>query len=370
MSSCDRVINVQDLPGAEQVSGADQIIVQRNDQTSILDVSNFILGLDNTTFGDTVGQMLVDSDTAIKTSIQVHDTLDDLSKITGQSEQVVFVKRINSASDIDTGGFFIYNSSSSQDPVDGVIVNSDPGQWIRTQFDYVNAKWFGISTSTANNSPGLQNAINYAASIRKPLYIPKFNESIRITEPITLGIDSNIISNGATVHTNAACMFKIDNVNAVSIHNLHIIGPASLGNADNCTTGLIDIRDSQYIKITNCSIKYSNCTGILINGSKHCTVLNNTIEHNNSYGVHLTSTEGNTCMFNIVSQNIINVNDGASKTKSIGIYENTGEVSPPQVGYNNIIGNVGVDNVESTVTNNSSVVTTLGETRNESYGGV
>lgn len=373
MSSCDKVIPVQNLPGAEEANNSDQLIIQHNDITSILDIKDFILDLDNTTFKDILSQMLVDTDDLIGSSIRVIDTIDILKQYSNTDgklveNQVVFIRRLSDTSDSDTGGFFVYNNNILTAEIPGVAIKSDiSGHWERIHFNNVNVKWFGVSDTSSDNSSLLQQAINYSAEIRKPLYIPATKNSIKITSALNIPSNTHIISNNATIKCNTPAnnALSIVNSNNISINNITIDGTDMAFGGSN--TSLIYIKSSTYIKITGCVLTKSVSHGVIIDESKHCTVLNNNIIENTRYGVILMSTDINkdyNTSYNIVSQNIIVNNGSGYQTGNEGIREYR---QSKEIGYNTIISNVGPDRVTSDVNDNTSVVTTLGFTSNEAY---
>ena len=54
------IYNVKELPETFAVTGGDLLLIETDDGTNIMDFANFIIGLDNTTFGTTITQHSTD----------------------------------------------------------------------------------------------------------------------------------------------------------------------------------------------------------------------------------------------------------------------------------------------------------------------
>ena len=54
------IYNIKELPETFAVAGGDLLLIETDDGTNIMDFANFIIGLDNTTFGTTITQHSTD----------------------------------------------------------------------------------------------------------------------------------------------------------------------------------------------------------------------------------------------------------------------------------------------------------------------
>ena len=59
----DLIYNVKELPETFAVAAGDLLLIETDDGTNIMDFANFVIGLDNTTFGTTITQHSTDIDT-------------------------------------------------------------------------------------------------------------------------------------------------------------------------------------------------------------------------------------------------------------------------------------------------------------------
>ena len=56
----DLIYNVKELPETFSVADGDLLLIETDEGTNIIDYANFIIGLDNTTFGSTITQHSTD----------------------------------------------------------------------------------------------------------------------------------------------------------------------------------------------------------------------------------------------------------------------------------------------------------------------
>ncbi len=56
----DLIYNIKELPETFSIAAGDMLVVETDDGTNILDFNNFVIGLDNTTFGTTITQHSAD----------------------------------------------------------------------------------------------------------------------------------------------------------------------------------------------------------------------------------------------------------------------------------------------------------------------
>ena len=56
----DLIYNVKELPETFAVAAGDLLLIETDDGTNIMDFANFVIGLDNTTFGSTITQHSTD----------------------------------------------------------------------------------------------------------------------------------------------------------------------------------------------------------------------------------------------------------------------------------------------------------------------
>jgi parallel beta-helix repeat protein len=380
MSSCDKIIPVESLPTAEEANTSDQLIIQHNDTTNILDIEDFILDLDNTTFEGELSQLLVDTEDLISGTIRVIATyalLKEWTNLTGSvvPGQVVYVvAKGNIRSDYDNGGFFVFIDNNLSKEVPGIKMKHTKitGHWARINYKDINVKWFGvIDDPGVDNGPKIQEALDYGAMVNKKVRFPTFRKKIICTTPINVPSNTTIVGDNTHIHciTPAHALFNIIDKSNISISNLTLDGDpvvtGSGGMSSGADTALIYIQDSTHVKISNCTIQNSEKWGLGVNRSKYCTVTNNRFLSNKSFGVVLYDSDTGstglyTASYNIISQNIIEGNGATG-----GGVSEACSVMRTDVGYNCIIANTGPDRVESTVADNTSVVTTVNY--NEGY---
>ena len=66
------IYNIKELPETFSVAAGDMLIIETDDGTNIMDFNNFVIGLDNTTFGTTITQHSTDIST-------LYSDIDELS---------------------------------------------------------------------------------------------------------------------------------------------------------------------------------------------------------------------------------------------------------------------------------------------------
>ncbi len=57
------IYNIKELPETFSVAAGDMLVIETDDGTNIMDFNNFVIGLDNTTFGTTITQHSTDINT-------------------------------------------------------------------------------------------------------------------------------------------------------------------------------------------------------------------------------------------------------------------------------------------------------------------
>ena len=185
MSCNDKIVSVDSLPGAEEANVSDQIIIQHNNTTSILDITDFILDLDNTTFKDQLGELLLDIDGLVNSTIKIIPTYSDLERYTNRDgnitdNQVVYVvKDKKTGGDYDMGGFFVYDTSKTEKNVPGLeLKSSSTGHWKRINYEHINVKWFGVNDSMSDNGDMIKAALDYGSRYNKALWFPAFDKDL------------------------------------------------------------------------------------------------------------------------------------------------------------------------------------------------
>ena len=77
------IYNIKELPETFSVSDGDLLLIETEEGTNIMDFANFVIGLDNTTFGTTITQHTTDIDSLssnfVSLSNQVNTDMSDLS---------------------------------------------------------------------------------------------------------------------------------------------------------------------------------------------------------------------------------------------------------------------------------------------------
>ncbi len=77
------IYNIKELPETFSVADGDLLLIETDEGTNIMDFANFIIGLDNTTFGTTITQHTTDIDSLssnfVSLSNQVNTDMSELS---------------------------------------------------------------------------------------------------------------------------------------------------------------------------------------------------------------------------------------------------------------------------------------------------
>ena len=56
----DLIYNIKELPETFSIAAGDMLVIETDEGTNIMDFNNFVIGLDNTTFGTTITQHSTD----------------------------------------------------------------------------------------------------------------------------------------------------------------------------------------------------------------------------------------------------------------------------------------------------------------------
>ena len=141
----DLIYNVKELPETFSIATGDLLLVETDDGTNIMDFSNFVIGLDNTTFGTTITQHSTD----INTLYSDIDTLSaqvaaDVATVTGNT-----TKALITLSAHDENGATLVNGTNIQSvEVEGSVIRFN----FTTNFN--NAAYMVIPTAASLNGEG------------------------------------------------------------------------------------------------------------------------------------------------------------------------------------------------------------------------
>jgi len=105
-------ISIKQLPQITEINNDDLLLVQTPNATNTLLFSNFVIGLDNTTFSSTITQNSTDIETL---SSQIESLSSDVDSLSG-----IF------RSDIDTLSTNLDTLSTNLDTLSGVFYNNTP----------------------------------------------------------------------------------------------------------------------------------------------------------------------------------------------------------------------------------------------------
>lgn len=87
------IYNIKELPETYSVAAGDMLIIETDDGTNIMDFNNFVIGLDNTTFGTTITQHSSDIANMYSEfdalSAAVETSIEELSASTGFGDDTV-----------------------------------------------------------------------------------------------------------------------------------------------------------------------------------------------------------------------------------------------------------------------------------------
>lgn len=108
----DLIYNVKELPETFAVAAGDLLLIETDDGTNIMDFTNFVIGLDNTTFGTTITQHSTDI-TALSSDVAtLSSKLDDDIATLSAAAIGNTTKAIISLSAQDNNGPQIINSTN------------------------------------------------------------------------------------------------------------------------------------------------------------------------------------------------------------------------------------------------------------------
>ena len=89
------IYNIKELPETFSIAAGDMLVVETDDGTNIMDFNNFVIGLDNTTFGTTITQHSSDLNT-------LYSEMDELSASVDASVAAVSAAASNLGFGTDT----------------------------------------------------------------------------------------------------------------------------------------------------------------------------------------------------------------------------------------------------------------------------
>ena len=139
------IYNIKELPETFSVAAGDMLIIETDDGTNIMDFNNFVIGLDNTTFGTTITQHSTDIST-------LYTDIDELSAAVEASVAQVTsntTKALITLSAHDEHGAKLVSSSNIQSvEVEGSV--------IRFNFttNFANAAYLVIPSAATLNGEG------------------------------------------------------------------------------------------------------------------------------------------------------------------------------------------------------------------------
>ena len=319
--------SITNLPKVQGLSEDDLLIVQDSTSTNAIKFSDFILGPDNVNFYQTIATNESKINALTNQSISATDTIATLSAINpGQTgdKNIVYVKERSASAGYDTGGFFIFDYSSTTADNGGTVLDPTSaavtGRWIRINYDHIDPRWFGASTSLSDNHSHLQAAIDYSTStgVYKPVKIPNgtFN-----TKPISCTAGTHLMGSGTTklqlvvggtfpaqaaISDVGTCPLLYVNGDDVIIEDLEFIG---LYNAGSFNSN-IAVYDCDDVEIKNCRVQSASSNGIVLTNTQRCKVTNNLIYRSGGNGIAVHSyneaavSNSSGSMRNIVSNNI------------------------------------------------------------------
>jgi hypothetical protein len=305
----DSKVSINNLPEVQGVAADDFLIVQNQNDTSIVKFENFVLGPDNVNFYETVKTVRDTNSTLLTNSITAVNTLAHLSGYNpGQTGDgtLAYLRERTSGGGTDGGGLFMFDYGESATDNGGTIINptstSVTGRWKRINYEFIDPRWFGASTSSSDNTVEIQAAIDYGTSVYKPVKIPNgtFNvDSISASAGAHItGAGNSILQRVRGSRTEATIYIANDNV---VIENLEIIGSYNNGLLHNN----IGIDGGDDIIIQNCRIQSASANNVVLTNSKRCKVVNNLIYNAGSNNIHIFENSDGVSERNVVCNNII-----------------------------------------------------------------
>lgn len=143
------IYNIKELPETFSVAAGDMLIIETDDGTNIMDFNNFVIGLDNTTFGTTITQHSTDINTLYSDVDELSAKVD--SDILALSSTTVgnTTKALITLSAHDANGAAIVTGTNIQSvEVEGAVIRFN----FKTNF--TNAAYLVIPTAATLNGEG------------------------------------------------------------------------------------------------------------------------------------------------------------------------------------------------------------------------
>lgn len=303
--------NISQLPSVQGVSKNDLLIVQNAFVTSSIKFENFILGPDNVSFYSEIKNLQSDVNGLKIASISATNTLQSLSSLNpGPSgdKSLIYVKETKANAGFDTGGMYVFDMGESTADNGATIIDptsaSVIGRWKRTDYDYIDPRWFGADVSSADNQSAFQAAIDYSTSagIYKPVKIP--NGTFTTSGISANGNGAHIIGSGNTILRQktgpGSALLKITGDNCI-IENIELIGVHN----DGSTQNNIQIDTCDDVTVRNCRVQTASANNVVLIDTKRCKLTENLFYNAGANNIHILGTSPGTSERNVICNNIV-----------------------------------------------------------------
>ena len=182
----DLVYNVKELPETFSIATGDMLLVETDDGTNIMDFNNFVIGLDNTTFGTTITQHSTDINT-------LYSEVDTLSAAVEESVAQVTsntTKALISLSALDEHGAQLVAGSNIQSvEVEGDVIR------FNFQTNFTNAAYLVLPTAASYN--GKSELVQLVESEKQTNYLDlqavDISTKTTATSAVTLGFTIEVL---------------------------------------------------------------------------------------------------------------------------------------------------------------------------------
>lgn len=310
----DNKISIPNLPEVQGVSTDDFLIIQNQNDTSIIKFENFVLGPDNVNFYDIVKTVRDTNDTLLSNSVTAVNTLSHLSGYNPGSTgdgTLAYLRERTSGAGTDTGGLFMFDYGESTTDNGGTIINptttSVTGRWKRINYEFIDPRWFGAATTSSDNMTEIQLAIDYSVNsgTYKPIKIPNGTFNVQsLSAPsgtIIKGSGTSIlqrVKGTKNAATDATIVVTGDNV---VIEDIELVGSYNDGLLHNN----IHIDTCDDVTIRNCRVQSASGNNIVLDNTKRCKVVNNLVFTAGANNIHIYEDGDGISERNVVCNNIV-----------------------------------------------------------------
>ena len=180
------IYNVKELPETFSVAAGDLLLIETDEGTNIMNFENFVIGLDNTTFGTTITQHSTDINTLYSDVDELSSKVDgDIATLSAATIGSTTKALISLSAHDEFGAILINGTNIKSVEVQGSIIRFN----FKTNFD--NASYLVMPAATTINSSG--EFVQFVESDKQTNYVDLsaviMTGPTRASEAITLGFE-------------------------------------------------------------------------------------------------------------------------------------------------------------------------------------